>query len=61
MDTDFVQAIRRVEDFGCRKSVIGICSDVPDRLIESSDDHSVISREMLIGAKLAKEATARAP
>ena len=35
MDTDFVQAIRRVEDFGCRTSVIGICSDVPDRLIES--------------------------
>src|SRR5262245_53648629 len=35
MDTDFVQAIRRVEDFGCRTSVIGICSNVPDRLIES--------------------------
>jgi len=35
MDTDFVQAIRRVEDFDCRTSVIGICSDVPDRLIES--------------------------
>jgi hypothetical protein len=35
MDTDFVQAIRRVEDFGCRTSVIGICSDVPERLIES--------------------------
>ena len=35
MNTDFVQAIRQVEDFGCRTSVIGICSDVPDRLIES--------------------------
>ena len=35
MDTDFVQAIRRVEDFGCRTSVIGNCRNVPDRLIES--------------------------
>ena len=61
VDTDFVHTIRRVEDFGCRTSVIGICSDVPDRLIASSDDHSVISREMLINANLAKEATARAP
>jgi len=35
MDTDFVQVSQRVEDFGCRTSVVGICSDVPDRLIES--------------------------
>jgi uncharacterized LabA/DUF88 family protein len=61
VDTDFVHAIRRVEDFGFRTSVIGICSEVPDRLIASSDDHFVISRDNLINAKLAKEATARTP
>jgi Uncharacterized conserved protein len=61
VDTDFVHAIRRVEDFGCRTSVIAICSPVPNRLIASSDDHFVISRDQLINAKLTKEATTTAP
>jgi len=55
-DTDFVHAIRRVEDFGCRTAVVGICSDIPERLIRHSDQHHTISRERLINANLATEA-----
>jgi uncharacterized LabA/DUF88 family protein len=54
-DTDFVHAIRRVEDFGCRTAVVGFCSDIPDRLKAGSDQHFIISREQLIATKLAKE------
>jgi len=36
-DTDFVYAIKRVEDFGCTTAVGGICSAVPERLKNSCD------------------------
>lgn len=54
-DTDFVHAIRRVEDFGCRTSVVGICSEVPDRLVTNSDQKFIITREMLIQGEVARE------
>ena len=37
-DTDFVKALRRVEDFGCRTGVLAVCSDVPDRLRDVCDE-----------------------
>lgn len=54
-DTDFVHAIRRVEDFGCRTSVVGVCDEVPERLMRQSDHHFFISRAQLINDKFAKE------
>ena len=53
-DTDFVHAIRRVEDFGCRTAVIGICGDVPARLKEQCDASFMITAEQLEEAGLAK-------
>jgi len=53
-DTDFVHAIRRVEDFGCRTAVVGICGDVPVRLTEQSDASFTITAEQLEEAGLAK-------
>ncbi|MFA6029617.1 MAG: NYN domain-containing protein [Elusimicrobiota bacterium] len=50
-DTDFVQAIRRVEDFGCRTGVLCVCSDVPPRLKESSDLAFSLTGQMLVEGK----------
>ena len=55
-DTDFVHALRRVEDFGCRTAVVGICADVPARLREHSDTHLVITADQLEQGGLAKRA-----
>jgi uncharacterized LabA/DUF88 family protein len=52
-DTDFVQALRRVEDFGCRTSVLAFCSAVPDRLRDVCDDSQSISEELMISNKWA--------
>jgi uncharacterized LabA/DUF88 family protein len=51
-DTDFVHAIRRVEDFGCRSAVLGLCSDVPERLQSHCDEFFVISAEDITNARL---------
>jgi uncharacterized LabA/DUF88 family protein len=53
-DTDFIHAIRRVEDFGCRTAVVGICADVPARLREHCDAHLMITAEQLEEARLAR-------
>jgi len=37
VDTDFAQALRRVEDFGCRTAVVGLCAEVPRLLRETAD------------------------
>lgn len=37
-DTDFVHALRRVDDFGCRTGVLTICADIPPRLRDACDD-----------------------
>jgi uncharacterized LabA/DUF88 family protein len=37
-DTDFVQALHRVEDFGCRTGVLSLCSELPPRLKEACDE-----------------------
>ncbi len=38
VDQDFARALKRVEDFGCRTGVIGVCAPVPDALRKSADD-----------------------
>lgn len=47
-DTDFVQALSRVEDFGCRTGVLSICSNIPDRLCNASDDNRTLTKDKLI-------------
>jgi uncharacterized LabA/DUF88 family protein len=52
-DTDFVKALRRVEDFGCRTGVLGVCSDVPDRLREVCDEPKNCPEDMMLKHKWA--------
>ncbi|MDJ0733729.1 MAG: NYN domain-containing protein [Nostocaceae cyanobacterium] len=47
-DTDFVQALKRVEDFGCRTGVLGLCCDIPDRLKEACDDTAILSKSDIL-------------
>lgn len=47
-DTDFVQALRRVEDFGCRTGILGVCSNIPDRLRNASDDTYTLTLDELL-------------
>jgi uncharacterized LabA/DUF88 family protein len=54
-DTDFVKALRRVEDFGCRTGVLGVCRDVPERLREVTDEVHILTREQLLRNKQAVE------
>ena len=53
-DTDFVHAIRRVEDFGCRTGVLGVCSDVPERLRNVCDDTMTLTKDELISSQYAE-------
>lgn len=47
-DTDFVKALRRVEDFGCRTGVLSVCADVPDRLKEACDEPKTCSEDFIV-------------
>lgn len=47
-DTDFVQAARRVDDFGCRTGVLGICCDIPERLRNACDDTILLSENEIL-------------
>jgi uncharacterized LabA/DUF88 family protein len=47
-DTDFVQALRRVEDFGCRTGVVAVCCDMPPRLRDACDDPQSLSKEYML-------------
>ena len=38
-DTDFVYALRRAEDFGCRTAVLAVGTSAPARLREACDDY----------------------
>ena len=54
-DTDFVKALHRVEDFGCRTGVLAVCADVPSRLQEESDEHYTLTAEQMIKSNDAKQ------
>ena len=47
-DTDFVHALKRVEDFGCKSGLIAFCVHAPDRLQKSCDDYQLIDKEYLL-------------
>jgi uncharacterized LabA/DUF88 family protein len=47
-DTDFVHALRRVEDFGCGTGVLALCAEAPPRLRNACDQcFEVTSDQML--------------
>lgn len=48
IDLDFVFAIRRVEDFGCRSAVIAFGQEAPDGLRKSCDDYRFIGKDELV-------------
>jgi len=56
VDTDFEFAIKRVEDFGCRTSVLGVFADVPERLRNACDQTMQVKRKEMIRQNLATEA-----
>ena len=54
-DTDFVQAIRRVDDFGCRTGVLGICCEIPDRLRSVCDETFLLDENQILANQWAKK------
>lgn len=53
-DTDFVHAIERVEDFGCRTSVVSLCAPLPTRLRSATDEAFQYTADDLIRLEIAK-------
>jgi uncharacterized LabA/DUF88 family protein len=48
VDTDFVYALRRAEDFGCRTAVLAICAEAPLRLREACDHCSELTADDIL-------------
>jgi uncharacterized LabA/DUF88 family protein len=53
VDTDFVYALRRAEDFGCRTGVLAICAKAPQRLRAACDECFEVSAEQMLADGLA--------
>lgn len=53
-DQDYIRAIKRVEDFGCRTSVLALCEDAPVSLQEVCDKYVFRDSQYLISNKWAK-------
>jgi uncharacterized LabA/DUF88 family protein len=54
LDTDFVHAIKRASDFGCRIGVLAICAQIPERLRTVADETIELSIEDMIRSDWAK-------
>lgn len=48
VDTDFVFALRRVEDFGCRTGVLAVCAQAPQRLRTACDECFEVTAEQML-------------
>ncbi len=57
IDLDFVYAIRRVEDFGCRSAVLAFGHQAPEDLQKSCDDYRFIEKNYLLGCPEVKART----
>ena len=55
-DQDFAHALKRVEDFGCRTSVIAVPSEVPALLMQAADSVTKVSAQLLIENRRAEQA-----
>lgn len=47
-DTDFLRALTRVEDFGCRTGVLAICCELPQRLRDACDNWIILDADEMI-------------
>jgi uncharacterized LabA/DUF88 family protein len=47
VDTDFVRALTRVEDFGCRTAVVAVAAEIPNRLREVADDVHIVTADKM--------------
>ncbi|MGH9867607.1 MAG: NYN domain-containing protein [Candidatus Polarisedimenticolia bacterium] len=47
-DTDFSEAIRRVEDFGCKTGVVGVCCQLPASLRAACDEPFELTKEQML-------------
>lgn len=47
-DTDFVFAIKRVEDFGCKTAIVSTFQSASDRLVNACDDYYHITKDSII-------------
>lgn len=56
-DTDFCHALRRVEDFGCRTTVIAVGVHAPDRLRQTCDRYVFVSKEELMEHQFGEDRT----
>lgn len=54
VDQDFAYAIKRVEDFGCRTSVLGVCAEVPEQLRTACDGFREVSGDQMIAGGYAE-------
>lgn len=52
-DVDFAQALRRVEDFGCRTGVVAVCTPVPAGLQDVCDDTHSYGADDIVSSRLA--------
>ena len=52
-DQDFIYAIRRVEDFGCRTALLSFCREAPSKLAEACDDYHHVTVDFLLNSKFA--------
>lgn len=52
-DQDFMYAIRRVENFGCRTALLSFCREAPSNLAEACDDYHHVTVEFLLNSKFA--------
>jgi uncharacterized LabA/DUF88 family protein len=56
VDTDFALPLKRVEDFGCRTAVIGLCTPIPESLKQASDEAYEFPRDTMVNHGWAENA-----
>lgn len=54
-DSDFVFAMKRVEDFGCRTALVSLCVEAPERLRSACDHYEFHSKEELAASVFFEE------
>jgi uncharacterized LabA/DUF88 family protein len=54
-DQDYVRALQRVEDFGCRTGVLALCEPAPQLLQEACDKYIFRDIQSLIQSNMAKK------
>jgi uncharacterized LabA/DUF88 family protein len=53
VDMDFQYVLRRVEDFGCRTALLGVCCQAPGKLQQACDDYHEVDAKWLLENNIA--------